>query len=117
MCHAFTNLKIINPVKCSTLDYIYFSQKEGGTPLHLRRRKVDDGDVLMVISLNFRPGGERGETKAKRVEFQRGSQRDIRFSCALQSFPLALCYKACAFYLETPALASRMEGEKKSKDE
>lgn len=69
-----------------------------------------------VISLSLRPGGERAETKAKRAESERGSQRDIRFSCAPHNFLLAPCYKACAFYLEKAALASRMEeGEKKKK--
>lgn len=69
--------------------------------------------MLPTISLNFRLGGERVETKAERVGFQRCSQRDIRFSCALQNFLLAPCYKACAFYLETAELASRTEGKKK----
>lgn len=79
------------------------------------KKEDDDEDVLAVITLNFRVGGEHVETNEECVGFQRGSQRDIRFFCALQNFLLAPCYKACAFYLETVELASRMGGRKKTK--
>lgn len=43
------------------------------------KKEDDDEDVLAVITLNFRVGGEHVETNEECVGFQRGSQRDIRF--------------------------------------